>query len=129
MGSVNRMSHYEFYTVMSLMGGFSMFILIGLCGTAAWWLYQSKAVGSRLMLWGMMLQAVRLLQFGFASISYFMGYFNRAVEFTFLIWMITSIGALLFAIGLFLHAKNQRGLQRRVDELERILADMHARER
>lgn len=127
MTSVNRMRHYEFYTVMSLMGGFSTFIMIGLCGTAAWWLYQSKAVGSRLMLWGMMLQAVRLLEFGFASISYFMGYFNRAVEFTFLVWMVTSVGILLFAIGLFLQAKNQRGLQARVVELEHILADLQER--
>jgi hypothetical protein len=90
-------------------------------------LYQSKAVGSRLMLWGMMLQAVRLLEFGFASISYFMGYFNRAVEFTFLVWMVTSVGILLFAIGLFLQAKNQRGLQARVVELEHILADLQER--
>lgn len=56
-----------------------------------------------------------------------MGYFNRAVEFTFLVWMITSVGILLFAIGLFLHAKNQRGLQARVDELEHILADLQQR--
>lgn len=42
--------------------------------------------------------------------------------------LISMFGLLIFAIGLFLHARNQRGLQTRVDELERILADMHSRE-
>ncbi len=42
-------------------------------------------------------------------------------------WIISGIGLHLFVIGFFLHAKNQRGLQARVDELEHILADLQER--
>ena len=56
-------------------------------------------------------------------------YYRSHPEFIYVLMLIPVIGALIFAIGLFLHAKNQRGLQRRVDELELILADLHSRER
>lgn len=84
---------------------------------------------------GMLLQVVHLFRFGIEFMGnhglkvgvgiYQTGFFNAINT----AWIVSGVGFHLFAIGLFLHAKHQRGLQARVDELERILADVHSRER
>lgn len=91
------------------------------------------------MLWGMILQISHLFNYAYmTAVSVRMkggtgihqsGLNLPTLNFSFLAWLVGGFGLLIFAIGLFLHARNQRGLQTRVDELERILADMHSRER
>ncbi len=87
------------------------------------------------MMTGMLLQVVHLFRFGIefmvnqglrGSIGMHQTGFFHAINAA---WVVSGIGFHLFALGLFLHAKKQRGLQARVDELERILADVHSRER
>lgn len=85
------------------------------------------------MIFGTMIQGVRFLEWAYHRLNppqLINGtYYQSHPELLYVFWLIPDIGAFIFAIGLFLHAKNQRGLQRRVDELELILADMHSRER
>lgn len=82
------------------------------------------------MLWGMLLQVLRLMEYAYERLCNLSGGIHEPlVGMYYIVWLISGIGLLLFAIGLFLHAKNQRGLRARLDELEFILADMQSRER
>jgi hypothetical protein len=103
---------------------------------AAWNLLRAKASGAKLMLFGLGMQCLYGVIFLFAILSPLLSSSSfRAPILTIRLYMTTvsyglsMIGIVCFAIGLFLHAKNQRGLQARVDELERILSDVHSRER
>lgn len=106
-------------------------------GTVAVWnLLRAKASGAKLMLCGLgmqyfhgaiyLLSILSLLLYGS---SYGADILTIRLYITTATYGLSMIGIVCFAIGFFLHAKNQRGLQRRVDELESILADMHSRER
>jgi hypothetical protein len=111
---------------------YTSFFALAFCALGAWWLNQSKVVGGRWMMWGMMIQGVRLLDMIYNKINslhLITGTYKQNYELTVIVLLVANVGLLIFAIGLFLHAKHQRGLQARVDELERILADVHSRER
>lgn len=102
---------------------------------AAWNLLRAKASGAKLMLFGLGLQCARGIVIILMYVSPITYDSLRGPILSIRLYMTTAsycfsiIGILCFAIGFFLHAKKQRGLQTRVEELERILADLHSRER
>jgi hypothetical protein len=124
-----------FYSLINTLMNFSFLVMLVCMGISTYWLLRSRAAGGALMIIGMLLQVVHLYRFGIefmvnhglkGSIGIYQTGFFDAINAA---WVVSGIGFHLFAIGLFLHAKHQRGLQARVDELERILADVHSRER
>lgn len=128
------MLEHQYFQLLFYIVQFSHLIMIVLFAVATWRLRQSRAMGSRWMLWGMMTQGMTLLgyvyrsirpqllaELGFTKINY------PPIEF--ITYLVGSLGLVIFAVGLVLHANQQRGLQTRVDELERILDDVQQRER
>lgn len=131
MASVAGMNSDSLYELHSTLFDFASFMSLSLCVVGAWWLHQSKVIGGRWMLWGMMIQGVRLLDLAYHKLNashLIPGTYEPDYTLTYILMLIANIGLLVFAIGLFLHAKSQRGLQSRVDELVRILADRDSRE-
>lgn len=129
------MHRIGFYSLVNMFINSSFLVMLAFLGIATYWLLRSKAVGGALMMTGMLLQVVHLFRFGIelmvnqglrGSIGMHQTEFFNAVNAA---WVVSGIGFHVFAVGLFLHAKHQRGLQARVEELERVLADVHARER
>lgn len=102
---------------------------------AAWNLLRARASGAKLMLFGLGLQCALGVMIILMYVSPISPDSLRGPILTIRLYMasasycLSMIGILCFAIGFFLHAKKQRGLQVRVEELERILSDLHSRER
>ena len=132
------MSYYgaDFNFMLRQVMALSIFgcVIIGI--VAAWNLLRARACGAKLMLFGLVLESAYGFIIFLTTISSIYSSFPlRGPILSIRLYMTTAsycfsiIGILCFAIGFFLHAKKQRGLQTRVDELERILADLHSRER
>ena len=135
-GKFAEMTSYSFDFVFLLRQIMSLSTILSviISVVAAWNLLRARACGSKLMLWGLILQCVHgfitLLAFVspiYAQSSLRAPLLSARLYMTTFSLSLSMIGILCFAIGYFLHAKKQRGLQSRVDELERILADLQER--
>lgn len=123
---------FSFFHVLQQMNSLAIIGGLIVCGVAAWNLKRARANGAKLMLFGLLLQLAHSFAFLLIYVSMLSeegdlpGMSIRLYLYT-IANGLSMIGILCFAIGFFLHAKKQRGLQTRVEELERILEDRQQR--